>query len=221
MPPKHEPNDIHTVSPPAEVHDSSDNAFFHIIFDELETDTLRVELAEAQKKIQELTQTTTALRDSNNSTIVAFNHLVAEMESQLLEGIRQSDRLEEDDQRHKERIRAIEKELVEVRSENGQLKESNTIMRGINGRLRTQCEVDKRKLSEEVLCIVEELAEDLQARRDATRDLLCPLVGLGKQDLPDLPRYLDDPEVAQKIVDHYEARMTRQVEAIRQKLKKI
>ncbi|KAK7954683.1 hypothetical protein PG988_015377 [Apiospora saccharicola] len=221
MSPKHEPNDIPTVSPPAEVHDSSDNAFFHIICDELETDTLGVELAEAQKKIQELTQTTTALKDSNNSTIVAFNHLVAEMESQLLEGIRQSDRLEEDDHRHKERIRAIEKELVEVRSENGQLKESNTIMRGINGRLRTQCEADKRKLSEEVLCIVEELAEDLQARRDATRDLLYPLVGLGQQDLPDLPRCLDDPEVAQKIVDHYEARMTRQVEAIRQKLKKI
>ena len=221
MSPKHEANEIPTDSSSTESHDSWDDCYVLTLgedSEDSETGVLKVELAAARRRIQELTDTTTALKASNDETVWCYKYLEAEKEVESCKHRRQRRRLEEDDLRHKELIRTMEQELTETRRDNEHLREANAIMQGVNESILSQCEEEKAKLTTDVLCLVDGLSEDLKARKDATRHLLYPLGGL-EQALA-TPRYLNDPEVARKIVDHYEARLMMQVGALRERLDK-
>lgn len=66
MSPKHEANDIPTVSPLAENPDLSDDAFDRTLCEDPEIKVLKAELEEAKRKIRELNNTITAQRQRNN-----------------------------------------------------------------------------------------------------------------------------------------------------------
>ncbi|KAK7911199.1 hypothetical protein PG985_013680 [Apiospora marii] len=158
MSPKHEANDIPTVSPPAENHDTGDDyCIFELCEDVEDTETtlLRIDLAGAQRRVQELNDTTAALKHNNDAlkhnygvTSSGYKDLVAAMETKLWEREEHRQRLEEERRQQTERIRAMERELAETRRENERLREAHAIIHGIHTGLLSQCDPEPMQREE-------------------------------------------------------------------------
>ncbi|KAK8001607.1 hypothetical protein PG991_013829 [Apiospora marii] len=121
------------------------------------------------------------------------------METKLWEREEHRQRLEEDRRQQAERIRAMERELAETRRENERLREAHAIIHGIHTGLLSQCDPEPMQREKGQVDSGSELPRGVVVGK-AQRGLLYRLESL-EQGLPDLPNYLDDPEVRQRMVD--------------------
>ncbi|KAK8066669.1 hypothetical protein PG997_013416 [Apiospora hydei] len=226
MPSKRDAEDSSTASPsPKRIKPgpSAEDVSVQSICEQSELGVVKVELADAQKHIQELSDTVASLTHQKDEIVAAYRDLVVELEEDAKNKQSRNERLEEIKGRYQELVFTMEEDLIEERSEKDRLEKANAAVhnniRHLESRYeaaQTQCEEQKCK-SREALIVVDQLSIGLKAQRNAVKDLLCPQQG--SKASPELPGYLNDPEVKQKILDHYEDRVDKKLEDIREKLK--
>ncbi|KAK8017350.1 hypothetical protein PG993_013676 [Apiospora rasikravindrae] len=202
---------------------SLEEASVQSMCEQLELGVVKVELADAHKKIQELSDTAANLTQQKDEIVTAYRDLVAALEDDVKSKQGRSERLEEVVGRYQELVHAMEQDLIEERGEKDRLEKANAVandnIRHLVKRYeeaKTECEEQKHK-SRDALILVDELASGLKAQRNAAKDLFYPQQGPNTSS--ELPGYLNDPEVKEKIVVHYHDRVDQTLEAIREKLK--
>ncbi|KAK7966423.1 uncharacterized protein PG986_000700 [Apiospora aurea] len=226
MPSRRDAEDSSTASPsPNRIKPdpSAEDVSVQSICEQSELGIVKSELADAQKQIQGLSDAVASLTHQKEEIVAAYRDLVVGLEENAKNIQSRNERLEEIKGRYQELVHSMEEDIIKERSEKDRLEKANAVVheniRHLESRYeeaQTQCEEQKRR-SREALILVDQLSTGLKAQRNATKDLLCPQQG--SKASTELPGYLNDPEVKQKILDHYEDRVDKNLEDIRGKLK--
>ncbi|KAK8040960.1 hypothetical protein PG994_013967 [Apiospora phragmitis] len=198
MAPKRQASDSPTAATPAKhmKRQPSENASARSIGDQLRIRAPQVELAEAQEKVRQLSDTVVDLTQQLSDTVADLTHRKEEivrvfgsmlkgLENKLGEEQSKRKHLDDDIRRYGELVHTMKQNLVEERSEKDRLKEANGVMHEKNRSLEKQYEEEKRQNSREVLYLFDELLDDLETWRSAAKDLYHPQPG--PKDSPELP----------------------------------